>query len=173
MTWLILTIALIFQEVATAGAALLSAHENGLNPWLIHAIWFAATIGDIAIGYYLGKWIQLRFKNSKIDIWAKKWAVKIDRSIGKTGMKISLILLGIVMYPYLLAFVASWLPNLSLEDIFLYTTAGNLIWYIFEWATILGITAAGHNYQLIFAIIAAVGIVAILVVNFIRRKIEV
>jgi hypothetical protein len=173
MEWFFVIITLIFQEFASTGAALFSAHAANLNPWIIHGIWIVATVGDIAIGFYGGKWIHQKFRNSKLDAWANKWATKIDRAIGKTGVKISLILLGFVTYPYIVAFAASWLSDLALQDIFLYTTLGNAAWYAFTWATVLGITAAGHNYQLIFTIIAVAGIVLVLISNFIKKKIEV
>lgn len=170
MNLIILTITLIFQEAATTGAALLGAQSEHLNPWIVHLIWLATTIIDIAIGFAAGKWVQRRFVDSKLDHWTKKWAVKAEGAIGKTGTKIAILLIAFITYPYLIAFVASWLPTIKLRDIFFYTILGNAVWYTFEWGTILGITAAGHNYELIFAIIAAAGITLILIGNFIKRK---
>ncbi|HVO28835.1 MAG TPA: hypothetical protein VMT81_02545 [Candidatus Paceibacterota bacterium] len=172
MTWLFVAVALVFQEVATTGAALVDASAWHLNLWIIDLIWFAATAGDIAAGFFIGRWIQRRFAGSRFDALAKRMSAKVERAAGRTGARLSLVLLGFVSYPYVTAFVASWLTDLPLRDVFLCTILGNALWYAFEWATVFGIAAAGRNYELIFAIIAAAGILLIFAGNFIRRKLE-
>jgi hypothetical protein len=172
MAWIIITLALMVQELASSGAALLLSQKDGFNPWIIHAIWLAATTFDISIGFYLGKWIQREFKNSKVDRWAERWAVKIERAIGTTGTKISLAFLAFVTYPYAGAFAASWLPAISLVDVFIFTLIGNFFWYLFEWATVLGIAAAGSHYQIIFIIIAFAGIAFVAIANTVKKRLK-
>jgi hypothetical protein len=171
MTWLILIITLIFQELATTGAALLAANTQHFNIWIIHVIWLIATLADIVLGFFLGKWTEKNFQNARIVRWAKRLAARIEHATGTTGIKISLALLGIVNYPYLNAFIASWLPNIKPRDVILATLVGDLIWYAFAWATVLGIASAGRNYELIFTIIAIAGIAGVIVGNFIKKKI--
>jgi hypothetical protein len=173
MIWLILIIAFITQEFASTGATMLAALAQHIDPWFIHLMWLLGTLGDTALGFFIGKGVQKKFYDSKADLWAQKWAKKIDHAAGNIGIKASLVFMGLVSYPYLVAFAASWLPKIHLRDIFIYVLIGNFFWYLFEWATVLGIAAAGRNYQLIFAIIAAAGVTLILVSNALRKKLQI
>lgn len=136
--WLFVIVALFFQEPATTDAAFFQARQNHLNIWVIHLIYIVATLIDICVGYSLGKWLQKSTKESRFERFSSNWASKVERFIGRRGEKFVLILLGIINFPWLNAFLASWL-RIPFRSVLLLIFIGNGIWYAIEWGINLGL----------------------------------
>ena len=136
--WLFIIAALFFQEPATTDTALFQARQNHLNLYLIHCIYIIATIIDIYGGFFIGKWIQEKFKDTRFEKFSHKWADKIENFIGRKGEKFVLILLAVINFPWANAFLASWL-KISFKNVLLYIFIGNCIWYGIEWGINLGL----------------------------------
>lgn len=157
--WIFVIFALFFQEPATTDAALFQARQHNLNIWIIHSIWFIATITDICLGFILGKWIQKKFQGTRFEKFSHKWADRLERFIGRKGKKFALILLGIINFPYINSFLASWL-SLSFKNIFILILVGDAIWYAIEWGINLGLRSLIPDPHL--ALYAIVGTALIL-----------
>ncbi len=155
---IIIILALIVQEPATTDATLFQARQNHFNILLIHLIWLIATCIDIFLGFYLGKWIQKTFKGSRFEVFSNKWADKIERFIGRNGEKFVLILLGIINFPYINSFLASWL-KLSFRNIFILIFIGDTIWYAIEWAINLGVRSLIPDPHLALYIIVGTALI--------------
>jgi membrane protein YqaA with SNARE-associated domain len=158
--WLSLIFALIVQEFASAGAALIAAQQNHLNFWLVNVVWLCGTIFDILFGYLLAK----RLKTVVHPRWVQHSERRVKRlqaRIGKYGENIALLLLAIIDYPWLNSFIGSWL-DIPFKNILICTLIGNLVWYAIEWAGVLGIvTFAPHfNYWLL---VAAGGVLVVII----------
>ncbi len=162
-TWIFVAIALIFQEPATTDASLFQVRENHLNLLIVHLIWFLATCFDIWFGFTLGKYVQKRFQGSGLERISNNWAEKIEKFIGKSGEKFALILLGIINFPYLNSFLASWL-KMPFRSIFVLIFIGDVIWYVVEWMINLGVRGLIPDPHL--ALYVIVGIALILSISY-------
>ena len=137
-TWLFILLTLFVQEPTSTDAAIFLVRENHINLWLINILWLVATTIDIAVGYALGKWIQRTFQETRFGRWAEKWAVRIENFIGKNGERFTIILLGIINFPYLNAFIVSWL-KLNFKNIFILIFIGDAIYWGIAWAINIGV----------------------------------
>ncbi len=117
---------------------------------------------------FLGKWIQKRFANTKAEQWFKKYAQKLDASIGKRGAELALILGGALVSPAATAFLASWL-DLSLTNIMIFVVFGDFLWYLSEWVTVYGATWILADAK--YGVIIVVALVIVwLVASRVRRS---
>ena len=137
-TWLFIIITLIIQEPASTDAAIFQARHLGLNLWIVHLIWLAATMLDIWLGYKIGKWVQKKFHGTKFELFAEKWAGKFERFIGERGEKSTLVLLGVVNFPYINTFLASWF-RIPFKNVFILVLIGDAIYYSIEWGINIGV----------------------------------
>ncbi len=142
--WLFIIGALIVQELAASNAALLLALENHFNLWVVHAIFVAATALDIAIGYWAGKWVQKYFQGRPFATRAEGWARQAEDYAGETGQHLALLLLGLLNFVYIDAFVVSWL-KMPFRDVFLFLFVGDLLWYAAEWLLVMGVHSLVPN----------------------------
>lgn len=167
--WLVITGVLFIQEGIATLAVLLTAYQLHYPLLAIHAIWLAATVIQICLGYALGKWIQKKFADSKVEKRVKKYAESLDRSIGKRGEAVALILLSGIVSPGITAFLGSWL-NVSFRNILIFAVLGDLIWYVSEWVTVIGATDIASLVRIgpLFILIAVVAIG--LIVKVVRKK---
>ncbi len=134
----------LIQEFASVAAALVAAHNNHLNLWIVHAIWLAGTIVDILVGYYVGQWLR---ETSDIA-WVKRYEKKLNdwrERLGDRGVDTALTLLAIIDYPWINAFAASWI-DIPFRSVFLFTLLGNAIWYGLELATVFGLIAVAPDF---------------------------
>jgi len=137
-TWLLITLAVIIQEPASTDAAIFQARHLGLNLWIVNLIWLAATLVDIYLGYRIGKWIQKKYAGKKFVVVAEKLASKIENFIGRSGENFALILIGVINFPYLNAFLASWLP-IRFRNAFVLILIGDAIYWAIEWGINIGV----------------------------------
>ncbi len=131
-TWLFIILALFVQEPTTTDAAIFQVRQLHINLFLINFIWFVATVFDIWFGYKIGQWVQRRFQNTKFGGWSFKWAGRVESFIGRKGEKFALILLGIINFPYVNSFLASW-SKISFKNIFTLIFIGDAIYWSIAW----------------------------------------
>jgi hypothetical protein len=136
--WWFIIPALFIQEPASTDAAIFQIRILHLNLILINIIWLIATIIDIYIGYKIGKWTQKKFEKTKIVTKSVVWATRIENFIGKQGESFTLILLGIINFPYANSFLGSWL-KISFKKLFLLIFIGDVIYWAIEWGINIGI----------------------------------
>ena len=137
-TWLFILLALFVQEPTSLDAAIFLVRENHINLWFINFLWLVATTIDIVLGYALGKWMQKAFQETRFGKWAEKWAVRIENFIGTNGERFTIILLGIINFPWLNAFLVSWL-RLTFRNIFILIFIGDAIYWGIAWAINIGV----------------------------------
>lgn len=136
--WLFIIVALFIQEPTSTDAAIFQVRHLHFNLFLINFIWLIATIIDIWLGYAIGKLIQGKFQGTKFETWSFKWATRVENFIGKKGEKFALILLGIINFPYVNSFLASWL-KISFKNIFILIFIGDAIYWAIAWGINIGV----------------------------------
>jgi membrane protein YqaA with SNARE-associated domain len=155
--WLLIIGALTLQEGLSTTVILLDAVHAHYPLLLIHAIWLFVTVLQIVAGYFLGKWIQKRFGNSKAEQWFKKSAGKLEKSIGKQGAELALVIASALVSPAATSFLASWL-DLSLTKIFIFTLLGDFLWYLSEWVTVYGATQILSDVKYGFVVLFVIAV---------------
>jgi len=157
--WALITATFFIQEFATTALVLVLAEHSNVPLWPIHIIWAATTITGMYVGYLLGALLKKRLSKNKFVERMDAWADEITKNLGGYGANVALMLLGIINFPYLNAFIAAWL-GVPMNMAFLFTFIGNFVWYLLLWGTVLGLTSFIHNPDIILLIIVAAGIFA-------------
>lgn len=168
--WFFIIFSLIVQEPASTDATIFLVRENHINLILIHTIWLFATLMDITIGYIIGKWIQTKSKDTKVGIWAKQWAERIEYVIGKRGEYFAIILISIINFPYLNAFILSWL-NIRFRKLLILIFLGDLIYWIIEWIINIGVRNNIQNSHTVLYVVVILGLVLLIVSKILLNKI--
>lgn len=137
-TWFFIVLALFIQEPASTDAAIFQIRQLHLNLWLVNLIWLTASIIDIGVAYWLGKKLQTQFQDAKLVSWASVWANRIENFIGQRGERFALILLGVINFPYLNSFLASWL-KIPFRNVFTLILIGDAIYWGIEWGINIGV----------------------------------
>ena len=155
--WLLIISALTLQEGLSTDVVLLEAVRAHYSILLINLIWFFVTATQTLAGYYLGKWVQKRFANTKAERWIEKSAQKLKKSIGKRGEEVALVIGSAVVSPAATAFLAAWL-DLSLLRVFIFVVLGDFIWYALTWVTVIGATRilADAKYGVVIVFVLAI-----------------
>ncbi len=156
---LIIAAVLIVQEFATSAYVFIIALQQNYPMWGIHLIWIATTLFDTYAGYVIGKFTRARLRGSKLERWIEKGAAKMRAALGAHGEKFSLALLGVIDFPYVNGFLGAWI-GLPPRTTVLLTLAGNFVWYLVLWGTVLGLTAFVSNPDIIILILVGVGILS-------------
>lgn len=136
--WLFIIVSLFIQEPTSTDAAIFQVRHLHLNLFLVNFIWLIATIVDIWLGFAVGKLIQSKFQRTKFENWSFGWATRAENFIGKNGEKFSLILLGVINFPYVNSFLASWL-KISFKTIFMLIFIGDAIYWVIAWGINIGV----------------------------------
>jgi membrane protein YqaA with SNARE-associated domain len=159
--WFTIIFTFIVQELVTTNAVLLQAYEQEYNGWIIFLIFLAATTFIISLGFFLGKFVQKRFAQSKVVVYTERKVRKLESMVGKTGKRVALVSLGFANFNYINAFIASWL-SLSFREVFVYLFIGDLLWYILNSLMILGVhTYIQPKYAMIVSFGISIGIFAV------------
>jgi membrane protein YqaA with SNARE-associated domain len=165
--WLLIALVLTIQEGFSVLATLVRASELHYSFWIISLVWLVVTILQIALGYYLGKFIQKKSKGSRFERWAEKYARKLEKSISKSGEKLALVIFSSAVSPGIGAFLASWL-DISFADIFIYSLLGDLFWYLSTLATVFGVVALLSKARFGLIILICI-VVVILLISYFRK----
>lgn len=158
--WLFVAFALISQELVAINAVIFKTYNGHYNVILIHLLFIVATLLDIWTGFYVGKFVQKKYPNGKLTRFTKKWIDKFQNYIGKKGKRLAILILGAFGFPYVNAFIVSWL-NVSFREATVILTIGNMISYTLLWLIVLGITSLIPNPLIAFAAIIGVSIIII------------
>jgi membrane protein YqaA with SNARE-associated domain len=167
--WFVIALTLTIQEGFSTIAVLVHAQQLHYSAWIITAIWAVATALQITIAYYLGKWIQQKFADSKFEDWIKEWSKKFESFAGKYGQQFVPFFLALIISPALGAFLVSWL-DLSFVSVFVLTFLGDACWYVSDWAAALGAEALWVRAKEIAIVVFALVILGVIAFKFLRKK---
>ncbi|MBA3789196.1 hypothetical protein H0X32_02255 [Patescibacteria group bacterium] len=167
--WFLIIISLIVQEGLSVTVLLLKAYQLHYPLFAIHAVWLVVTVFQIYTGFYLGKWIQKRFTDSKFERWMKKAAHKLEGIIGERGEEFALIFMSALVSPALAALGASWL-EISFTKVLIFGLLGDLLWYISTWITVIGAAHLLSDVKGDAAIVIGALLVLYFVFKFARKK---
>lgn len=156
---LLVTSVLILQEFASSAIVFIIALQNNFPIWEINLVWICTTSLDMYVGYMLGKFIQEKLSGTRFFNWAERWIQRGRAELGPYGEKLSLALLGVIDFPYINAFIGAWI-GLPFKTTFMLTLAGNFVWYLFLWGTVLGLSAFVSNPDIIILILIVAGILS-------------
>lgn len=112
--WLLLALMFLIQEPISTGAVLLEAYQLHYSIWIIHALFCAATLLDILIGYYAASYIDRKFGDQRLVAWAKAKFEKFDAFVGEKGKIAALIVYAPIIFPFSGIFIP-WL-DISLTE---------------------------------------------------------
>lgn len=157
--WALITAAFFIQEFASTALVLVVAQNSGLSLWPIHIIWAVATLIDMYAGYLLGTLLKKKFAKNRFMRSIEKRMKDATGALGNHGTNITLMLLGIINFPYLNTFIASWI-GVPMNTAFLFTIIGNFIWYLILWGTVLGLTSFINNPSIILLILIVIGVLS-------------
>jgi hypothetical protein len=157
--WLLVASVLIPQEFASSAIVFIIAVQNNFPIWEIHLIWLCITSLDMYVGYMLGKFTQEKFHGTRFFNWVERWIARGRAELGPHGEKLSLALLGIINFPFVNTFIGAWI-GLPFNMAFLLTLAGNFVWYLFLWGTVLGLSSFISNPDIIILILVVAGILS-------------
>jgi membrane protein YqaA with SNARE-associated domain len=163
--WILVAAVLIPQEFASSAIVFVIALQNNFPIWAINLIWICTTVLDMYVGFMLGKFTQEKLQGTRFFRWAEHWIKRGRTELGLEGEKLSLALLGIVDFPYVNTFIGAWI-GLPLGMASLLTFAGNFVWFLFLWGTVLGMSALISNPDLIILILLVAGILSHLLFRF-------
>jgi membrane protein YqaA with SNARE-associated domain len=156
---------MLVQELALTEATLIFVYHSGFNLWMVHAIWLAATIIDITIGFYVGRYLKNRLAGFKwFNATIGKWSVKFKGYVGQGGKALALVLLGLFLFPYFAAFLAAWF-DVDFTKAIIFVSLGNLVWYLFVLGTALGINFLVPNIKLAITLV----ILAVVIIDVFSR----
>ena len=167
--WLLIALVLTFQQGLTVIAVLVRAQQLHYSFWLISLVWLVVTSLQITIGYYLGKWVKVRFAGSKFENWLQKYVRKLEALIDQRGEKVALIFMAYLVLPFVPAFVAPWL-GISFMSAFFFTLLGDLLWYAATWGYTLGAFQIISRVKEGLLIVIVLAFVIFLVSQFTKSK---
>lgn len=157
--WLLVTSVLIPQEFASSAIVFIIALQHNFPIWAINLIWLCVTSLDMYVGYMLGKFTQEKSRDTRFFNWVERWIKKGRVELGTHGEKLSLALLGVINFPYINTFIGAWI-GLPLNMALLLTLAGNFVWLLFLWGTVLGLSAFVSNPDIIILILIVAGLLS-------------
>lgn len=168
--WPLVVGALVIQETATLTAVIAIALQNGFPAWIIHILWAGITLCDMYIGFAGGSFLKRRYRDTRIMRRIDAYAEKLQEPLGKYGKRLFIIALGIILFPYVVTFIAAWL-GISRKQSILYAFIANAIWYALIWIALLG---AGAFFKdptaLIFAAIVAIVLAELAGKRYVERR---
>ena len=167
--WILIAAVLIPQEFASSAIVFIIALQNNFPIWAINLIWLVTTSLDMYVGYMLGKFTREKFHGTRFFHWVERWVERGRGVLGMHGEKLSLALLGIIDFPYVNTFIGAWI-GLPFNLSFLLTLAGNFIWFLFLWGTVLGLSAFVSNPDIIILILVVAGILSHFLLKFSRSN---
>lgn len=153
--WLLAIGILLVQEVVSLNALLLETHHGHYELWLIHSIFVAATVFDIWTGDYAGRYAKKKITKGKVVAFAQKISDRFHRSVGRSGRRAALLLLGTLSFPYVNSFVSAWL-DIPLRESFGFLFLGNMISYTMYWIIVLGVSSVIPNPFIAFPIMVTI-----------------
>jgi len=163
--WILISAVLIPQEFASSAIVFIIALQNNFPIWAINLIWICTTSLDMYVGFMVGRFTQEKLDKTRFFRWVERWVNKGKIVLGPYSERLSLALLGIVNFPFINTFLGAWI-GLPFNMAFLLTLAGNFVWYLFLWGTVLGLSAFVSNPDIIILILLVAGILSHFLLKF-------
>lgn len=167
--WLGVFGVLLVQEPASTAAIFLVSLRNGMNPWLVHLAWFFITAGKIMVGYAIGAAVHKVFPHSRLARWGKAVGGRFVRHVPKSVRGLAFGLVGALTFTWSPAFIAAWI-EFPFWTMGIWLLVGNLLWYLLEWALVLGVGVTVNNLEIALALVFALGIGFAFLINAVRNK---
>jgi membrane protein YqaA with SNARE-associated domain len=159
----------IIQEPISSDAVLLEAYQNHYNVWIIHALFVVATLLDILVGYWIGKWLQGRSRNGRYMQRFIDWTRSASTFAGKYGEYLFLFIWGPYLFP-LSTLVAPWL-EIPLWKTLTFLFLGDLVfWYGSEWLIVLGVKSAIPDPLGALYGVVVLSLVVALLLRYMRKR---
>ncbi len=166
--WILIAGVLIPQEFASSAIVFIIALQKNFPIWEINLIWICTTSLDMYVGYMLGKFTKEKLQGTRFFNWVERWIKKGRGELGPYGEKLSLALLGVIDFPYINTFIGAWI-ELPLKMAFMLTLAGNFVWYLFLWGTVLGLSSFISNPDIIILILIVGGVLSHFLLKFSKQ----
>ncbi|MDB5238148.1 MAG: hypothetical protein JWM46_418 [Candidatus Kaiserbacteria bacterium] len=169
MFWLLFAVFLV-QDPITSSAVVLEAYRHGYSPLLIHAIFLAATLMDIAAGYGIGWLLMRRYAQSRLTLKARGYAERLLHSFGAHGHAVALILIAPAFFP--LSAIFPPFLGISMARSIAYLLIGEIVfWYVFIWAIVFGLHIFGFDLRTSLYVLLAGGVCFVLVKRYVWRRV--
>ena len=169
--WILITLALTFQQGLTVIAVLTRSHELHYSIVVISLIWLVVSSIEIFLGYFCGKWLKVYLANSRFEKRILTYVKKLEDLIDRRGEKVAMTFFSYFVFPFIPAFIGAWL-DISFVSIFFCTLLGDFFWYVISWIYALGAVVLLSKVKMGLLIIIGVAIILVLVSHFAKRKIS-
>jgi len=84
----------LFKNQITLSGLLVKTYQGDYSIWIVTLFFLIATIIDIVVGYFLGKYLKQFLNRGGIHAFAQKWSDRFYNYIGRHGRRVYLLLLG-------------------------------------------------------------------------------
>jgi hypothetical protein len=168
-SWLVIVLILLVQETVTLNALLVKVFQGEYSIFFITLLFVFATVIDIFIGHWVERYVKKYWNKGKVKVFAKHWSQRFYAFVGKRGIKVYLLLLGYFSFPYVNAFITSWL-EIPFWESFWYLFFGNMIFYISLALLVLGITSVIPNPFQAFLVVIAITVVLIMGIRVLKSR---
>ena len=98
-------------------------------------VWSIMTGISIYAGYFLGKLVRLKSKDTKFGTYIEKRAHSLENYIGVRGESLVIIVITLINFAYINAFLCAWLTIKFNKMIFL-MLVGNVVSFVLIWETV-------------------------------------
>ena len=164
----LLVLVFLLQETFTTNIVVVYARHHGVSWVVITLIWFLCTCVDLIIPYYIGLHI---LRSSLLKKHFKKQIVKTQRILTKYGNLPGIIILSLINFTYINAFVAPMFPK-KIGLILIFNFIGNIFWYLGIMAISLVAFQIFNNIRYISLFVSIIAAIATLFIFFIHSKIH-
>ena len=161
---LLVFLGLFVQEIISMNALVFATSHGAYPTLLIHIVFVIATLIDIGIGFFIGKFLRKKTSGSKVALWIQKTSDRFSLSTKKYRRWIALLLLGNFSFPYINACIAGYLDMPFWESLF-FIFIGDLIWYATVWLVVISISSLVKNLFIAFLIIIMIALLVMIAVR--------
>jgi len=166
---LFLFTALFIQEIVVLNTLFLAVHRGVYPALLIFILFVIATVIDIIIGFYVGRYLRKKTSQTKVGRYIKKQSERF--LIPEKGPQrwLLLLVLGNVNFCYTNAAVAAYL-ELPFWESQAYNFFGNILSYILLWYAVASIGSVFKNPYTAGGMVIALTLVIIIVLRQMRVR---
>ncbi len=168
--WWLIIAAVIIQEPVSSDAAIFQIRHLHLNLIEVNLVWLIATIADLTIGYWIGKFVQKKIAGTKFEKRILRIVTAIENFMGKKGEKFTLVLLGIINFPYANSFIASWF-DIPLRQMFALLFIGDVLYWGIEWGINIGVRSFPINPHTALLVVLLVAFLFAVLSKFLLNKV--
>ena len=159
------------QELVVLNAVLFATLQGTYPALLVHTLFVIATIIDIVVGFYVGKYLRKKTIHTRVTSYIQEQSKRFSFKKNKHHRWLILFLLGNFSFPYLNAAIAGYLDVPFWESAF-FNFLGNMVFYVSLWFLVTAVSSVIKNIYVAFAIIVAAVIIVTMVVRIIEKRKE-